>query len=153
MMKAPVRMIIVILIGCFLLTACDRGPALTEEDKVRATLDAFEVAAQERSLSAMVKHISPEYRDFEGNDFAKVKRLLQFQLIKNQSINIFSKVRELEVIGNAATVELSVAMASRGVDLSLEEGRLRADTHRFSILLKSNNQEWKIRSVSWQRGW
>jgi len=135
------------------LGGCGVESELSEEDKVRATLTAIEIAAEARSLSAMIEHISDSYRDYEGNDYQKIKALLQLQLIKNQSINIFSKIRELEVSADSATVELSVAMASRGGDLSIEENRLRADTHRFSILLKREKEQWKIRSVSWQRGW
>lgn len=153
MTKSPLKARLITLISCLVISGCNAGPTLSEEDKVLATLNAIEVAAQERTLSGMVEHISPNYRDYEGNGFDEIKRLLQFQLIRNQSINIVSKVRDLKVIGDAATVELSVAMASRGVDLSSEEGRLRADTHRFSILLKLEDQQWKIRSVSWQRGW
>ncbi len=135
------------------LAGCGAESELSEEDKVRATLTAIEVAAEARSLSGMIEHVSDSYRDFEGNDTQKIKALLQLQLIKNQSINIFSNIRELEVSADSATVELSVAMASRGSDLSIEENRLRADTHRFSILLKREKEQWKIRSASWQRGW
>lgn len=152
-MKASAKIASAAFLLTLLISGCDSGPILSEEDRVRATLNSIETAAQERSLSGMVEHISPNYRDYEGNDFKEIRRLLQFQLIKNQSINIVSKVRELEVIGDAATVELSVAMASRGVDLSSEESRLRANTHRFSILLKLEEKQWKIQSVSWQRGW
>jgi len=146
-------LIITALSACVLLSACSDSEVLSEEDKVRATLTALEEAAEQRSLSAMLEHISPSYQDFEGNDLKSVTGLLQLQLIRNQRINIFSKIQELEVIDDAATVEMSVAMASREVDLSSEENRLRADTHRFSILLKRDQKQWKIHSVSWKRGW
>jgi len=133
--------------------ACSKQSTLSDEDKVRATLTAIEVAAEQRSLSSMVEHVSASYRDYEGNDYKKIKSLMQLELIKNQSINIFSKIRELQIVGDTATVEMSVAMSSRGVDLSSESNRLRADTHRFSILLIREKQDWKIQSVSWQRGW
>ncbi|MBL4671157.1 MAG: hypothetical protein JKX81_02765 [Arenicella sp.] len=135
------------------VVACSEQPSLSDEDKVRATLNAIEVAAEQRSLSSMLEHISSSYRDYEGNDYKKIQSIMQFQLIKNQSINIFSKIRELQIVGDAATVEMSVAMASRNVDLSSQSNRLRADTHRFSILLVREKQNWKIQSVSWQRGW
>jgi hypothetical protein len=135
------------------ISACSEQATLSDEDQVRRTLKAIEMGAQERSLSSMTEHISSSYQDHEGNDYKKIKGLMQLQLIKNQSINIFSNIRELEIIGDAATVEMSVAMASRGVDLSSQANRLRADTHRFSILLTREKQDWKIQSVSWQRGW
>jgi hypothetical protein len=136
-----------------LTAACNEQAPLSDEDKVRATLSAIEVAAEQRSLSSMVEHVSSTYRDFEGNDYKKIQSILQLQLIKNQNINIFSKIQELQIVGDAATVEMSVAMASRNVDLSLKANRLRADTHRISILLIRDQQNWKIQSVSWKRGW
>jgi len=152
-MRKKLRRVSLLMLVISLLSACNSDPELSEEDKVKATLNAIETAAQERSLSGMVEHLSPSYRDFDGNDYKAVKDLLRLQLLRNQSINIFSKIRELEVIGNSATAELSVAMASRGVDLSSEANRLRADTHRFSIRLAKEKELWKIKSVSWQRGW
>ncbi len=143
----------ILLIAALMLSSCSSDSELSEEDKVRATLAALEEAAEKRSLSEMTEHISDSYKDYEGNDLKRVKGLLQFQLIKNQNINIFSKIRELEVIGDTATAEVSVAMASRAIDLSSEANRLRADTHRFSLVLNLENEKWKIKSVSWQRGW
>jgi hypothetical protein len=139
---------IVLVIG-----ACSQQPTLSDEDKVRATLSAIEAATEQRSLSSMIEHVSSSYKDYNGNDYKKIKSIMQLQLIKNQSINIFSKIQELEIIGDTATVEMSLAMASRNVDLSSEANRLRADTHRFSILLIREKQDWKVQSASWQRGW
>ena len=143
----------VTLIMSLLLSGCNDGPTLSEEDRVRLTLSAIENAAEARSLSGIMEHVSGSYRDYEGHDHKKIKQLVQLQLIKNQSINILSKISELKVIADSATVELSLAMASREVDLSSEVNRLRADTHRFSLLLKLEKGQWKIRSASWQRGW
>jgi hypothetical protein len=151
--KTATKFSITILVIALVIAACGQQATLSEEDKVRATLSAIEVAAQQRSLSSMVEHISATYRDYEGNDYKKIKSIMQLQLIKNQSINIFSKIQELEVIGDTATVEMSVAMASRNVDLSSQANRLSGDTHRFSILLIRERQDWKIQSVSWKRGW
>jgi hypothetical protein len=142
-----------VIIIALTTVGCTDQQTLSDEDKIRATLNAMEIAAEERSLSSMIEHVSSSYRDFKGNDYKEIKGLLQLQLIRNQSINIFSNIRELDVIGDSATVEMSVAMASRGVDLSSEANRLRADTHQFSILLVREKPNWKIQSVSWQRGW
>ncbi len=142
-----------VIIIALTTVGCTDQQTLSDEDKIRATLNAMEIAAEERSLSSMIEHVSSSYRDFKGNDYKEIKGLLQLQLIRNQSINIFSNIRELDVIGDSATVEMSVAMASRGVDLSSEANRLRADTHQFSILLVREKTNWKIQSVSWQRGW
>lgn len=135
------------------LGACSSDEPMSEEQQVRAVLKAMELGAQERSLSAVMLHVSPKYRDSQANNFKAVQQLIQFQFIRNQNINIFSKVRELEVIDNAATVEMSLAMTSGKLDLSDETNRLRADTFRFSLLFIKENNDWLLQSASWQQGW
>jgi len=130
-------------------SACSSDEPLSDEAQVRAVL----LAAQERSLSNVMQHVSTKYSDSQANDFKAVQRLIQLQFLRNQNINIFSKVSELEVIDDAATVEMSLAMTSGKLDLSNESNRLRADTFRFSLLFMKENGEWRLKSASWQRGW
>ena len=153
MVKRSILVTFTLLILSLTLTGCSSDSELSEEDKVRATLAAIEEAAEKRSLSGMTEHVSESYQDYEGNDFKRIKSILQLQILKNQNINIFSKIRELNIAGSTATVELSVAIASTGIDLSSEANRLRADTYRFSVVLNSLDGQWKIKSLSWQRGW
>ena len=46
-------------------------------------------------------------------------------------------------------------MASRDGIVDTEEGRLRADTHTFEVVLGSTDEQrsWQIESVEWKRGW
>jgi len=136
-----------------LLSACSSDEPMSDEQQVRAVLEAMELAAQDRSLSAVMQHVSPNYSDSKANDFKAVQRLVQLQFLRNQNINIFSKVSELEIIDNAATVEMSLAMTSGKLDLSDESNRLRADTFRFSLLFIKEKSDWRLQSASWQRGW
>jgi len=142
-----------LLLLLLLLFACDSSPELSPEEKIKKTIDAIELAAEERSLSRVMEHISDQYADHHGNDKKAIQGLFQFQIIRNQKINIFSVVRDLQVEGRFASAEISTAMASREVDLSEESNRLRADSHRFSVAFAEEDGEWKVRSVTWQRGW
>lgn len=135
------------------LGACSSDETMSDEQQVQTVLEAMELGAQERSLSSVMEHVSPKYRDSQANDFKAVQRLIQFQFIRNQNINIFSKVRELEVVDNAATVEMSLAMTSGKLDLSDATNRLRADTFRFSLLFIKDKGDWQLKSASWQQGW
>lgn len=141
------------LVLALVLSACNSSEPMSDEQQVRAVLEAMEHAAQDRSLSAVMQHVSPKYKDPQGNDFKAVQRLIQLQFITNQNINIFSKIRELEIIDNAAAVEMSLAMASGKLDLSDESNRLRADSFRFSLLYIKEDGDWQLQSASWQRGW
>ncbi len=144
---------IVVSVILILLVGCNSSPELSPEQQVRNTIAAIELATEERSLSGVMEHVSDQYADHQGNDKKAIKQMFQLQIIRNQQINIFSVVRDLEVEGQFASAEVSAAMASRDVDLSNESNRLRADTHRFSVAFANEDGEWKVRSVSWQRGW
>jgi hypothetical protein len=122
---------------------------------VRNTLEALETAAQERSLSAFMEHISKDYSDHRGNTWKDIQRLVQFQYIRHTSIFIFSDITSLVVEADAAAVEINVTMAARASDLESSAARLRADNHQFSVLLKKSDdlERWLVSSVSWQQGW
>lgn len=136
-----------------LLVGCADNRQNTPEERVKAVLTAVEEAIESRSLSDIMAHVSEAYQDHEGHDKNVIKRLMQLQLVRNQNINIFTRIHSLSVADNLATVELSAAMAARDVDLSQESNRLKADTHRFSLVLANEDTHWRLVSASWQRGW
>ena len=151
--KPGARWLVAVWCAC-LLAACSGDPEKTPEQAVKDTLRALEVAAEGRTLSGFMEHISEEYEDHQGYTWDDIQRLVQFEYIRNQNIHIFTDIQQLEVDGDIATVELNAAMASRASDLENKAGRLRADTHRFSIILRRDAPEvWKVESVSWQLGW
>lgn len=137
---------------CLLLAACGSDES-SPEQQVRNTLAAIKLAAEERSMSDFMDHIADDYSDHKGNDKDAIRRIVQLLFLRNQSINIFTLVRSIDINDSIAAVEVSAAMASRGVDLTLETNRIKADTHQFSLVLQHENDDWLIQSVSWQRGW
>ena len=145
--------LLIIILSCLILAACSGDPT-SPEQQVRNSLAAMETAAQERSMSGVMKYISDDYFDLQGNNKKALKRFLQVLFLRNQKINIFTVVRSLEVKNGTAKVEISAAMTSREVDLSEEKNRLKADTQRFSIILRPNNNDvWLVQEAKWKRGW
>ena len=136
-----------------LISACSSSDPRSPEQQVRDTLTAIEEAAEARSMDGMLEHINEDYSDHQGQTIRDIKRLIQLQFIRNQSINIFTSIQSLEINDGLAAVELSAAMSSGTFDLSQESNRLRADTHHFSILLSQGDDKWLVDSVSWERGW
>ena len=136
-----------------ILTACNSDAPLSDEAQLRAILEKMELGAETRSLSDIIEHISESYKDPKGNDIKALKKLIRLQFIRNQNINIFSKINEIEVLEDAATVEISLAIASGELDLSNSANRLRADTFKFSLLFLRENDLWRLKSGTWQRGW
>ena len=146
--------LLIIILSCFALVSCSSDPQ-SPEQHVRNSLSAMETAAQERSTSDFMEYISDDYYDGHGNNKESVKHLLRVLFLRNQKINIFYAIRSLEIKNGRAKAEISAAMTSREVDLSEEKNRLKADTLRFSITLRSNNNndKWLIQHASWKRGW
>jgi hypothetical protein len=138
-----------------LLSACGDSTPESPEARVKHTLELMEQAAEKRSLSDFMQHVSDSYKDHQGNTKADIRRLIQLQYLQHQNIYIFTSVQSLDVSENLATVEVSAAMAANEPQVESQQARLRADTHRFSIVLRSpdEQQTWLVDSVSWERGW
>jgi len=143
-----------IFLLCLFYAACSKDPSSPEE-QVRNTLSALESAAEERSTSEFMQYISDDYLDGQGNTKQDLKRYVQALFIRNQKINIFTFVKSMDINSGIATVEISTAMASRDIDLSQENNRLKADTQSFSVILSPNKNKktWLVQSTSWERGW
>lgn len=152
--QAYVKSFLVSLVALFLFSCSNKEPD-SPEAMVRKTIQNLEEAAEARSLKDFMQHVSPDYRDHRGETWKDVQRLIQLQYIRNQSIHIFSDITAITVEGNTATAEINVAMAARASDLESETLRLRADTHRFSVLFTRSepSDQWLVSSVAWQRGW
>lgn len=136
------------------LSACADSRPESPEARVQHTLELMEQAAEKRSLADFMVHISDSYKDHQGNKKADIRKLIQLQYIRHQNIYIFTTVQSLDVNENLATVEVSAAMAANETEFESEKGRLTADMHRFSIVLRSADQQktWLVDSLSWERG-
>lgn len=135
-----------------LLAACSTDKSSPEE-QVKSALAAFETAAEARSLSGMMAHISDDYRDHEGRTKKQIQQIAQVYLLQNQQIHIFTKISSLQITDGQAIVEVSAGMAARESDLNAQAGQMNADLHRFALVLTDEGDSWKIISASWSRGW
>ncbi len=140
---------------CYLfLSACSSDPD-DPKDQIKAVLKQIEVAAEDRSRRGISAYISEQYLDEKQQSKESIEKLLQFYLIKNQSINIFTTIQSIELQGpQRAEVQLTAAIAAKSVDLEKEANRLKADLHRFTLLLQDESSEgdWKIITAKWQQG-
>lgn len=147
--------ILIILLLVISLNGCNNSDLSSPEERVRAVLQAIELAAEERSLSKLMENISESYSDHKGHSKDDIRRLVQLHYIRNQNIHILSTVQSLSIEGNTATVELSTIMAATEEGVLNNDKRLRANSHNFSIVLIEDvsEQTWLVESVAWQRGW
>ena len=135
-----------------LLSACGSEPS-SPEAQIKAVIAQMEEAAEQRSRRDLSEHISDSYSDEHGNKDA-LNNIFRAYLFRNQSINIFTVIHSMQAVSpQEYRVELSAFMAAKGVDIESEEGRVKADSHRFSVTFvdESSDGEWKVRSAVWKR--
>lgn len=135
-----------------LLSACASEPS-SPEAQIKAVIAQMEEAAEQRKRRDLSEHISDSYNDEHGNKDA-LNNIFRAYLFRNQSINIFTVIHSMQAVSpQEYRVELSAFMAAKGVDIESEAGRVKADSHRFSVTFvdESGDGEWKIRSAQWQR--
>lgn len=142
-----------LLIIAVFLAACSGNPD-DPEQQIRNVLEQVELAAEERNRSDISSHVSDNYYDKHKHTKNNVNNILRVYLLRNQSINIFTKIYSIEfTTPRRAEIKLSAAMAAKGVNLDNETERLKADLHKFTIVMEDeSNGDWKVVSAEWERG-
>jgi hypothetical protein len=132
-----------------LAAACGAEPG-TPEERVRAALAAFESAAEARDVGAAKEFVAEGYADAHGNDARSIRALVAGQLLRNQSIHLFSRVASLEVGGDGrARARLFVAMTGAPVEAPAELAGARGDLYRFDLELVEEDGDWRVVSADW----
>jgi outer membrane biogenesis lipoprotein LolB len=134
-------------IALALLTACS-DPA-SPEQQVRAVIDSLETAVESRDVGALVEHISPNYRDSQGQDRAEASRYARGYFVANQSVHLLTRIESLEFPApDEARVKLQVGMAGRGGEPGASS--LNADLYDFDLALVREGDEWKLSYADWR---
>jgi len=81
--------------------------------------------------------------------------LVRAYLLRNKSINVWTTVHSMTSTSpQEYIVDMTAAMAAKGVDLNQEAARLKADIHHFELTFvdEEGNGEWKVERAQWRRG-
>lgn len=132
------------------LVACSQH-ADAPEEKIRALVAQAQTAAEARDVSGLRTLIAENYADAQGNDRKAVETLLRFTLLQNQSIHLFTRIRDLRVIGpEQATLSVAAAMAGRAIANAGELAGLNANLYRFDLDLVRQGEEWRVQRAVWE---
>lgn len=81
-------------VAAIFLAAC--GSRSSDEEQVRALLEAAETAAEERDASDVLAVIAPDYSDSQGFDRAELQNFLRAYFLANPRVEILMTVQDLE---------------------------------------------------------
>ncbi|HSH43700.1 MAG TPA: hypothetical protein VK973_16385 [Arenicellales bacterium] len=150
-MSAPGKVLKYLAVAAVLqLSACG-GPEEAPEAQIRALVARAEQGAEDHEISVFREAVSIDYRDNHGYDRRSVLRLVQGMLLRNRNIHLLSLVRDLQVNGEEARARVLVAMAGRPIESADALLDLRADLFRFDVDLARDGDQWRVRSVDWNR--
>lgn len=147
-MRGPVKtdsLLRAIGLLCLLwLGACSRNPS---EDALRETLEAMEIAGEERAVGDFMDHVA---EDFVGNsseyDRVGLDRLLRAVALRHQSISVVRSGLQIEMHGDRAVVRMKILVTGGAGGLVPETGQL-FDTESA---WRHVDGEWELGSASWK---
>jgi hypothetical protein len=132
------------------LAGCGGGGD-SPEAMLRQSIDALQHAAEERSLSGFMAHISENYMDEGGRTRKDVRALAQLQFIRNPNIHTFKVVHDPTLTDDRnARVTVLAALAGRPIDGASALTGLRAELMRFDLDFVLEDS-WRITSARWSR--
>lgn len=113
-----IGVVVALALGGWLLAR--RGPRLSDEERVRETLEAARQAVEARDLGRFMACVSPRYDD--GNHtYETLRSMMAFGLRQYSEVRVALYVREIRVEGDSAAAELDVQ--ARGVHQSGDPAR------------------------------
>jgi len=135
--------LIATLIGC--------GDGDSPEAQVRKTIDAMELAAEERDVSGVAEHVSPEFRDADGRDSKELSQYVRGYFIANQSIHLLTRISDIEFpTQDEARAKVTVAMVGREAAES-NAWDLAGEIYDFDVVFMREDDEWKVTYARWER--
>ena len=122
------------------------------EAQVRMLLKRGETAAEKKETGVLRQMISEKYSDSQGQDKRAIEAILRYYFLRNESIHLLMRIQSIAFPQPAqAQAIVLVAMAGQPISGAQELERLRADLHRFEIILANENKEWKVIRAEWRR--
>ena len=102
-----------IFLAAILLAAC--GAKSSDEEQVRALVDAVETAAEARDTSDVLEHVADNYADSNGFDKSQLQNFLRGYFLAHPRVEVLVNIESLEfpvdglaqAVISLATVELT----------------------------------------------
>lgn len=132
------------------LAACS-GNSSSPEAEIRTLVVQAQTAAEERNVSGLRALVAVDYADARGYDRKAVENLIRLHVLRNQSIHLFARIRDIAFPQpDRATVSVAAAMAGRPVASAGELVGVNADLYRFDLELIRRDGKWQVQRAAWE---
>ena len=122
-----------ILVATILLAAC--GAKSSDEQQVRAVVDAVEAAAEARDTSDVLEHVADNYADSNGFDKTQLQNFLRGYFLAHPKIELLVNVESLEFpVDGLAQAVVTVAT----VEVT------DPDLQRLKVEFRRSGKEWQV---------
>ena len=122
-----------VLILSATLAAC--GSKSSDEDEVRALVDAVETAAEARDTSDVLEHVAEDYSDSSGLDKRGLQDFLRGYFLSHPKLELVVIIDSLEFpVDGLARAEVRVATVEIG----------DPDMQRLKVEFRRTKGEWRV---------
>lgn len=147
--KLSVKKIALYLLLSSILISCSDNE-ITPEEQIRQWVTEGVKLAEERKRDSLLEMVHDEYKDGKQRTKKDINRVLFALFAKNKSINLFNRIKSIEVEGKSAKVEIVLAMTAKPEDKSKDIRVLKADLFIFTLNL-AYDDIWLLKEASWKR--
>lgn len=145
---------IILLLICFSLSflyGCGKEDA-SPENQVRLFVAEGEIAAEKRELKTIKKLISDSYTDDHNREKIDLVRIVAAYFLRHKNIHLLSHIGSLHFPDEGrAELTLFVAMSGQPVTDVKALFDIRADLHRFDMVLGLENSKWRLKKAAWRQ--
>jgi hypothetical protein len=131
------------------------SPADSPEQQVRTVIGQMEVAAEARDVGELMEHLSEEYRDSNGMGPQDAARYVRGYFMANPTIHLLTRIEDIEFpIEDEARARVLVGMVGRDSAAASPGANWRdltADVYEFKVVLRREDDEWKVSFAQWLR--
>ena len=125
-----------------LIVGCSHPP---DEDALRQTIVDMQKAAEGRSLSGVIDHVSDDFGSGQGLDRDTLRRMLQGQILSNAKIGATLGPLTIVLQDARATVDFSMVLTGGSGRFIPEQGR----AYKVSSGWRIEDGEWKVYFADW----
>ncbi len=130
------------MVASILLGAC--APQSSDEERVRALLDAAESAAEARDTGDVMALVADDYADARGFDKQQLRDFLRGYFLLHPKIELLVNVEELTLpVAGLARARVDVAMiGTRAADHALPSAA--GDVETLDLEFRLQDDEWRL---------